>query len=66
VGATGTLSSYTANLTNGQSANSVVEQLNNDTTLKAAGISATVDSTGNLQLKSANFFTATSECAAAI
>jgi flagellin len=64
VGATGTLTSYTASLTNGQSANSVVEQLNNDSTLKAAGITAGVDSSGNLELKSASFFTATSDVAA--
>jgi flagellin len=64
VGATGTLQSYTAGLTNGQSANSIVDQLNNDTNLQAAGISASVDSSGNLQFSSANFFTAVSDVAA--
>ncbi len=64
VGATGTLSSYTANFTNGQTANSIVDQLNADTTLQAAGISADVDASGNLQLSSSNFFTAVSSVAA--
>lgn len=64
VGATGTLESYSVNLTNGQTANSIVDQLNNDATLKAAGISASVDSTGNLEFSSANFFTVDSDVAA--
>ncbi len=64
VGASGTLSSYTVGLTSGQTANSIVNQLNNDATLGAAGISATVDSSGNLRLESASFFTAESSRAA--
>lgn len=64
VGATGTLSSYTVALTNGQSANSIVDQLNNDTTLQSAGITASVDASGDLQLESANFFTVDSDVAA--
>lgn len=65
VGATGTLSSFTVALTAGQSANSVLAQLQADTNLKAAGITATVNSSGNLQFSSANFFTAVSSVAAA-
>jgi len=65
VGATGTLSSFTVALTAGQSANSVLAQLQADTNLKAAGITATVDGSGNLQFSSANFFTAVSSVAAA-
>jgi len=64
VGATGTLESYDVNLTSGQTANSIVDQLNNDTTLQAAGISASVDGSGNLEFTSSNFFTAVSDVAA--
>ena len=64
VGATGTLESYSVDLTNGQTANSIVDQLNNDATLKAAGISASVDSSGNLQFSSSDFFTVDSSVAA--
>lgn len=65
VGATGTLTSFTVALTAGQSANSVLSQLQSDTNLKAAGITASVDGSGNLQFSSANFFTAVSSVAAA-
>jgi flagellin len=64
VGATGTLESYSVALTNGQTANSIVDQLNNDATLKAAGISASVDASGDLEFSSANFFTVDSDVAA--
>jgi len=65
VGATGTLQSFTVALTAGQSANSVLSQLQADTNLKDAGITATIDSSGNLQFKSSNFFTVVSSTAAA-
>jgi flagellin len=64
VGSTGTLESFSVDLTNGQTANSIVDQLNNDTNLQAAGITADVDSSGNLEFSSANFFTAVSDTAA--
>ncbi len=64
VGATGTLESYSVSFTNGQTANSIVDQINDDTTLQAAGITASVDSSGNLKLSSANFFTVDSDVAA--
>ncbi len=64
VGATGTLSSFTVALTAGQTANSVLSQLQADASLKTAGITASTDASGNLQFSSANFFTATSSVAA--
>jgi len=65
VGPTGTLQSFTVALTAGQSANSALAQLQADTNLKSAGITATTDSSGNLQFNSANFFTVVSSTAAA-
>lgn len=64
VGATGTLATTTVALTSGQTVNSALAQLQADATLKAQGISATVDSSGNLQFSSANFFTVVSGVAA--
>lgn len=64
VGATGALATTTVAFTAGQTANSVLTQLQNDTTLKAQGISASVSS-GNLRFSSANFFTVVSSTAAA-
>ncbi len=64
VGATGALTTATVSLTAGQSANSVLTQLQADTNLKTAGITASVDSSGNLVFSSANFFTVVSSVAA--
>lgn len=64
-GATGSLDTYTVNLTNGQSANSIIDQLNNDETLKEAGITAEVTASGDLALRSSSFFTVVSDLAAA-
>lgn len=64
VGATGTLQSYSVDLTSGQTANSIVDQLNSDTTLKAAGITASVSASGDLEINSSSFFTVTSDTAA--
>ena len=65
VGATGTLATTTVALTAGQTANSALTQLQSDTTLKTAGITASVDSSGNLKFTSASFFTVASSLAAA-
>ena len=64
VGATGTLVNTTVALTAGQTANSALSQLQNDTNLKAAGISTSVDSSGNLQFLSSSFFSVKSSVAA--
>lgn len=64
VGSTGTLSTTTVALTAGQTANSALSQLQNDATLKTAGITATVNSTGELEFGSANFFSVVSSVAA--
>lgn len=64
VGATGTLTTTSVALTSGQTPNSVLAQLQGDAGLKTAGISATTDSSGNLQFSSANFFTVDSSVAA--
>jgi flagellin len=60
VGATGTLQSFTVALTSGQTANSVLAQLQADTNLKDAGITAGLSGT-QLEFKSANFFTVVSD-----
>lgn len=65
VGAAGALATTTVALTAGQTANSVLTQLQADTTLKSIGISASVDTSGNLKFSSANFFTVASSTAAA-
>lgn len=65
VGATGTLTTATVALTAGQTANSALAQLQADTNLQAAGITADVDSSGDLQFSSSNFFTVVSSTAAA-
>ncbi|HYJ47153.1 MAG TPA: flagellin [Pyrinomonadaceae bacterium] len=65
VGATGSLATTTVSLGAGQSANSVLAQLQADTGLKTAGITAGIDASGNLQFSSANFFTTKSSLAAA-
>lgn len=59
VGPTGTLQSFTVSLAAGQTANSVLRQLQSDTNLKDAGISVDVNST-QLRFSSANFFTVVS------
>jgi flagellin len=64
VGSTGTLTSTTVALTAGQTANSALSQLQNDATLKTAGITASVNSTGELEFGSANFFSVVSSVAA--
>jgi flagellin len=64
VGATGTLQSFTVALTAGQTANSVLAQLQADSNLKDAGITAGLSGT-NLQFSSSNFFTVVSSTAAA-
>lgn len=65
VGATGTLSSMSVSLTAGQTANSALAQLQSDTNLKSAGITAGIDSSGNLSFTSSAFFTAVSSLGAA-
>lgn len=65
VGPTGTLTTANVSLSAGQSANSILSQLQSDTNLKTAGISASVDASGNLNFSSSNFFTVVSNQAAA-
>jgi flagellin len=64
VGSTGTLTSSTVAFTAGQTANSALAQAQNDATLKTAGITASVNSTGELEFSSANFFSVVSSVAA--
>lgn len=59
VGPTGALQNLTVSFTAGQSANSVLTQLQTDTRLKEAGITTEISGT-QLRFKSANFFTAVS------
>lgn len=64
VGATGTLATTTVALTSGQTVNSALAQLQADSNLKTIGVTASVDSSGNLKFSSANFFTVVSSVAA--
>lgn len=66
VGATGSLETFTVSFTAGQTGNSALAQLQNDSNLKAAGITASTDASGNLKFESANFFTVKSSAAAAL
>lgn len=64
VGSSGSLSTFTVGLSAGATASNVVDTINNDSNAQAAGVSASIDSTtGALVLKSANFFTVSSDTA---
>ena len=60
VGSSGQLSSFNIALSAGSSSSNVLDAINNDANAQAAGISATVNSSGNLVLSSSGFFTVSS------
>jgi flagellin len=57
VGSSGALTTSTVALSSGATASNVVDAINNDSTLKAAGLTASLDSSNKLVLTSASFFT---------
>lgn len=65
VGSSGQLESFTVTLSAGASASNVLDTINSDSNAQAAGVKASLNSTGNLILSSANFFTVSSDQASA-
>ena len=63
VGSSGQLQSFSVTLTAGSSASNVVDAINNDANVQAAGINASIDSSNQLQIDSAGFFTVSSSVA---
>ena len=64
VGSSGQLSSFSVNLSAGASASNVLDAINNDANVQAAGVKASLDNSGKLVLSSASFFTVSSDTAA--
>jgi flagellin len=63
IGSSGSLSSNTVTLSAGASASNVLDTINNDANAAAAGIKASLDSSGKLVLSSSSFFTVSSDTA---
>lgn len=63
VGSSGALSNIDVKLSSGASASNVIDTINSDANIQAAGIKASLDDNGKLQLTSANFFTVSSDVA---
>ncbi len=60
VGSSGNLESFSIDLSAGASASNVVDTINNDANIQAAGIKAEIDTNNKLVLKSASLFTVSS------
>lgn len=60
VGSSGALQSFTVALSAGASSSNVINTINNDANIQAAGITASIDSSNKLVLSSASFFTVAS------
>lgn len=63
IGSSGQLSSFSVTLSAGASSSNVLDAINNDANVQAAGIEASLDSNGKLVLSSAGFFTVSSDTA---
>jgi flagellin len=63
VGSSGSLESFSVTLSAGASASNVLDTINSDSNVSAAGIEATIDSDGKLVLSSTGFFTVSSDTA---
>ncbi len=63
VGSSGQLESFTVALSAGATSSGVIDAINNDANAQAAGITASLDSSNQLQLSSAQFFTVSSSVA---
>ncbi len=61
VGSSGGLSTFSVTLGAGASASNVIDAINNDANVKEAGITASLNSSNQLVLTSANFFTVSSD-----
>jgi flagellin len=60
VGSSGALQSFTVALSASATSSNVVDTINNDANIQAAGITASIDSSNKLVLKSSEFFTVSS------
>ncbi|MDX2030122.1 MAG: flagellin [Blastocatellia bacterium] len=63
VGSSGALTSFTVSLSAGATSSNVIDTINNDVNAQEAGITASLDSSGQLVLTSAEFFTVSSDLA---
>jgi len=63
VGSSGSLSSFSVTLSAGATSSNVLDTINNDSNIQAAGIEASLDSNGKLVLSSSKFFTVSSDTA---
>lgn len=63
VGSSGSLSTFSVTLSAGASASNVLDTINGDSNIQAAGVEASLDSNGKLVLSSASFFTVSSDTA---
>lgn len=63
VGASGQLQSFSVTLSAGATASNVLDTVNNDANVQAAGIKASLDTNGKLVLASASFFAVSSDTA---
>ena len=63
VGSSGQLETFTVGLSAGASSSAVIDAINNDANAQAAGIEASLDTSNQLVLSSAQFFTVSSDTA---
>jgi flagellin len=63
VGTSGQLSSFSVSVSAGATSSNVLDTINNDANIQAAGIKASLDTNGKLQLDSASFFAVSSDTA---
>ena len=63
VGSSGQLNSFSVSLSAGSSSSNVLDAVNNDANAQAAGVKASLNSSGKLVLSSAKFFTVSSDTA---
>ncbi|MFN0084355.1 MAG: flagellin [Blastocatellia bacterium] len=63
IGSSGALTSFTVSLSAGATSSNVIDTINNDANVQAAGVTASLNSTGKLVLTSTSFFTVSSDLA---
>jgi flagellin len=61
IGSGNELQSFSVNLSNGSKGSDIIDAINNDASVKNAGITASLDSSNQVVLSSANFFTVSSD-----
>lgn len=63
IGSSGQLNSFSVSLSAGATASNALDTINSDANVKAAGVTATLDNSGQLVLSSSQFFTVSSDLA---